>query len=417
MIFYITLLICIASVLFIFPLKKNLNYFLVLLLVSQDFFGWYPIEYSYLIKNKHDIMFVVSAFYILFNINDELLRKILQNLKVFLISYFFLFFIYLIFFFFEIYQYEKNLLASRILFYIPIIICSFSCCCYKTFKKYFENSNIGLLLFLLSLIILVLNFLILINPDEKFLFNGSTVFQRYDSMRVLHGGIFAIIIAILCKHLIDFKNKFKNTNYYYYLTIINVYVLISIIGEGRTLTLALTLTLLFTLKISELFNKYNIFKFFIIFSMFLIVINYSTLFELTVQEIGKGEGNYGYRLILFNEINKLLKQHYLFGIGIQNFDQNNYYFRMTLSDIGIFREILYFGIFGTIIVLFGLFNQLYLFKKLTNNQLQINYIKSIIIFLCSSIFLISLLIKIDLVLIVSSVIVLSLFCENKKIKS
>ena len=209
------------------------------------------------------------------------------------------------------------------------------------------------------------------------------------------------------------NSSLKNTNYYYYLTIINVYVLISIIGEGRTLTLALTLTLLFTVKISELF-KHNIFKVFIIFSIFLIVINYSTLFELTVKEIGKGEGNYGYRLILFNEINQLLKQHYLFGIGIQNFDQNNYYFRMTLSDIGIFREILYFGIFGTIIALFGLFNQLYIFKKLTSNQLQINYIKSIIIFLCSSIFLISLLIKIDLVLIVSSVIVLSLLCENKK---
>jgi len=411
MIFYLTLFL---TIFFFFKPSwffSSVNIFFIFLFITQDYFGWYPSDYKVIFKYKGDTLMVVAFIYILVNFKDKIFREIVVNLKPLYISYFTMMAVYLFCYFFNIYDENKNLLSSRIFFYFPILITAFTLCLVDCLKSNFFSKNYEKLLLVFSLVILVLNYIILTNPDHTQYFNSYVSITRFDQSRVLQGGVVCIILSLVSKTMLFGKiNRSGIKKLYLYLSIISNYIVIGFIGQGRTLFISLTLAIV----ISSLLTKKIFTSFLFAFTVAFLVINFSEVYYQSIIAMDDQTGNGQFRLDLLAMITDSIKTNFLFGIGIQSKDCMTC-LDLPMKDIGIFGDIYFYGFLGITLLITGIifaFRNIY--KSCSPKQTKDLFI-SISVFFFGTMPVISNLISYDAVLMVGTLFAfLILESENHK---
>ena len=396
MILYLTLFLFLLNFILLFKLFSHINFFLIFLFISQDYFGWYPADYIMVMKYKGDILFTISLIYIYINFRDKILEEIISVIKPIYITYFSFFCIYLSFYFLNIYGENKNLLASRIIFYIPILLTAFTLCINNNLKSIFFLNNYEKIIFIMSLIILAMNFIIYNYPYHTTFFNGDLFMVRIDRIRVLQGGMACVVLILLSKSLLVSKIKRSTINtIFLYLTIISNYIIIGIIGHGRTLLLCSTIAVIF----SSFLNKplFRLILFFLAIAFF--ITSYSELYNFSLLKLNLQDDNGQFRVELLLFVYDTIRSNIFLGLGIQNVDCSTC-LNLPLTDIGIFREIYYYGFLGTLLLLVGIIFSIQKIYK--SHLLNLNFkdlFISVCIFMTLTLPTISFLTRFDLIII------------------
>jgi hypothetical protein len=254
-----------------------------------------------------------------------------------------------------------------------------------------------------------MNFIIYNYPYHSTFFNGDLFLVRVDRVRVLQGGMACVVLILLSKSLLVSKIKRSTINtIFLYLTIISNYIIIGIMGHGRTLLLCSTIAIIFSSFLNKPLSR--LILFFLAIAFF--ITSYSELYNFSLLKLNLQDDNGQFRVELLLFVYDIIRSNIFLGLGIQNVDCSTC-LNLPLTDIGIFREIYYYGLFGTLLLLMGV---IFSIKKIYNSYFNLSFkdlFISVCIFMALTLPTISLLTKYDLIIIFG--VMFAFFITDSKI--
>jgi len=340
-------------------------YLIILYLISSSFFGLITLPIP-----KQDLILLVSLFVIVPYVK-ELNKSFIQEDKYLHYFFFYGFFASIVMAYLNFAQpVVFSIRAARLFIIYSILLLTLN-----IILKNFKVKQIYKFIFIISFILVLINFYVYITGDTSILSEDTKVLERFGETRIVLGTFSIIILSLFSYHHLK-ENK------WFILPLLGLLFTMIIVHKTRSALFPLMIIMVLPLL---RIHKAQVFKFWIFFGVIVlasfifsgyeksILSPITDLFTLLIDEstsIKKSNVNIrGLELAYF--WNFLDIKSIIFGYGLNNMQYKELYVsHFFLSDIGLFKVFYLHGIIGSALYI-ALLWRLYQVSKISDSAIHL----------------------------------------------